>query len=123
MTINAGEEEYFRDEWPKMPDGSDYDGKGFLALLQSGQSPFSNDWDANLLIKEIEEATGLKVLDIPNVYYGANNLGFVFSMSNGKDIVARFDRADANKITEDKERAHKFTVDEMQFMKEVYELL
>jgi hypothetical protein len=31
---------YDHDEWPKMPDGNDFDGKQLLTLVRSGNSPF-----------------------------------------------------------------------------------
>jgi len=43
---------YFRDDWPKMPDGSDFDGKQLLTLVRSGNSPFRGVWDVNLLIRD-----------------------------------------------------------------------
>ena len=65
--------EYFCDDWPKMPDGSDFDGKQLLTLVRSGNSPFHVVWDVKLLIREIEENIGAQVIDIPIVYMGANN--------------------------------------------------
>jgi hypothetical protein len=61
------------DDWPKMPDGRDYDGKQLLALVRSGNSPFHDTWDVNLLIREIEDRLGAEVVNIPCVYNGANN--------------------------------------------------
>lgn len=58
--------------WPKMPDGSDFDGKHLLTLVRSGNSPFQL-WDVNLLIREVEESLGTLVTDIPTVYEGSNN--------------------------------------------------
>jgi hypothetical protein len=63
----------FRDDWPKMPDASDFDGKQLLALVRSGNSLFHGVWDVNLLIREIEENLGAQVIDIPVVYKGSNN--------------------------------------------------
>ena len=62
-----------RDDWPKMPDGSDFDGKQLLTLLRSGNSPMRPVWDVNLLIREIEENLRIKVIDIPFVSKGSNN--------------------------------------------------
>jgi hypothetical protein len=59
------------DEWPKMPDGCDFDGKQLLTLVRNGTSPFP--WDVNLLIQEVEEKLGTRVIDIPSVYSGSNN--------------------------------------------------
>ena len=63
----------FRDDWPKMPDGSDFDGKHLLTLIRSGNSPFYGVWDVNLLIREVEENLGAQVIDIPIIYKGSNN--------------------------------------------------
>ena len=63
----------FRDDWPKMPDGSDFDGRQLLTLVRSGTSPFREVWDVNLLIQEIEEKFGAQVIDIPFIYNGSNN--------------------------------------------------
>lgn len=63
----------FRDDWPKMPDGSDFDGQHLLSLVRSGNSPFHDVWDVNLLVREIEENLGVQVIDIPRTYNGSNN--------------------------------------------------
>ena len=63
----------FRDEWPKISDGSDFDGKQLLTLARSGNSPFHGVWDVNLLIREIEENLSAQVIDIPVIYKGSNN--------------------------------------------------
>ena len=44
-----------QDDWPEMPDGSDFDGMQLLTLVRRGNSPFHGVWDVNLLIREIEE--------------------------------------------------------------------
>lgn len=62
---------YLEDDWPKMPDGTDFDGKQLLCLIRSGKSPFA--WDVNLLVREIEEKLGTEVVDIPFMYSGSNN--------------------------------------------------
>jgi hypothetical protein len=31
---------YDHDEWPKTPDGNDFDGKQLLTLVRTGNSPF-----------------------------------------------------------------------------------
>lgn len=64
---------YGHDEWPKMPDGNDFDGKQLLTLVRSGNSPFHGLWDVNLLIREIEEHLDAHVIDIPFIYKGSNN--------------------------------------------------
>jgi hypothetical protein len=64
---------YIDDDWPKMPDGSDFDGKQLLALVRSGKSPFHGVWDVNLLIQEIEENLDTQMIDIPAIYKGSNN--------------------------------------------------
>ncbi|KAJ4307449.1 hypothetical protein N0V84_012723 [Fusarium piperis] len=86
----------FRDDWPKMPDGTDFNGQQLLALVRNGASPFRQAWDVNLLIREIEENLGTQVIDIPFVYSGSNNYGFHFKLSNQPDIVARLARGDVN---------------------------
>jgi hypothetical protein len=63
----------WRDEWPTMPDGSDFDGKQLLCLVRQGQSPFEGLWDVSLLIREIEENLPAEVVDIPLMYQGSNN--------------------------------------------------
>ena len=55
-----------------MPDGSDFDGEQLLTLVRGGNSPFQRVWDVNLLIQEIEETLGFRVIDIPNVDKGSN---------------------------------------------------
>jgi hypothetical protein len=56
----------FRDDWPKMPDGSDFDGMELLKLARSGNSPFHGVWDVNLLIQEIEKNLNTQVVDTRN---------------------------------------------------------
>lgn len=60
-----------RDDWPTMPDGSEFDGEELLSLVRSGNSPFL--WDVNLLVREIEENLDAHVIDIPIVDKGSNN--------------------------------------------------
>jgi hypothetical protein len=36
---------YDHDEWPKTPDGNDFDGKQLLTLARTGNSPFHGLWD------------------------------------------------------------------------------
>lgn len=64
---------YWRDDWPKMTDGRDFDGQNLLTLLHSGNSPFCDTWDMNLLVQEIEDNLGARVVDIPRVSNGSNN--------------------------------------------------
>lgn len=64
---------YDHDEWPKMPDGNDFDGKQLLTLVRCGNSPFHGLWDVNLLIREIEENLDAQVIDIPVISKGSNN--------------------------------------------------
>lgn len=63
----------FCDDWPKMLDGRDFDGRNLLNLVRMGHSPFKGVWDVNLLIREIEEHLNTQVMDIPTVYNGSNN--------------------------------------------------
>lgn len=63
----------WRDDWPVMPDGTDFDGEQLLSLVRSGNSPFHGVWDVNLLIREIEENLGSQVIDILTVNRGSNN--------------------------------------------------
>lgn len=86
----------FRDDWPKMQNGIDFDGKQLLTLVRSGNSPFHGVWDVNLLIREIEENLDTQVVDIPIIYKGSNNYGFHLKLSNQPDIVARLARGDVN---------------------------
>lgn len=63
----------WRDDWPKMPDGSDFNGKDLLTLVRTGNSPFHGVWDVNLLIREIEETVDAQGIDIPATSKGSNN--------------------------------------------------
>ncbi len=69
----ASDDGYIRDDWPKMPDNPDYDGKSLLALVRAGNSPFKHVYDVHLLIQEVEKMMGTRVLDIPLVTKGSNN--------------------------------------------------
>jgi hypothetical protein len=64
--------EYYQDEWPKIQDGTDFDGKNLLTLVRNGNSPFVGAWDVNILIQEIEENLATQVIDIPVVSNGSN---------------------------------------------------
>ena len=104
---------YYGDEWPKIQDGTDFDGKNLLTLVRNGNNPFV--WDVNLLIQEVEENLATQVIDIPVVSSGANYYvrrnspnyfgsklmlasaqGIHFKLSNLPDVVARFSRRDVN---------------------------
>lgn len=63
----------FRDEWPSMPSGGEYDGKQLFKLIKSDNSPFQSVWNVGLLIQEVEENLRTKVVDIPFVHKGSNN--------------------------------------------------
>jgi len=69
----VSEDEYLGDDWPKMPDGSRFDGKQLLTLVRSGNNPFHEFWDVNVLIQEVEEKLGTRVIDIPKISRGSNN--------------------------------------------------
>ena len=69
----ASDDGYLRDDWPKMPDNTDYDGKELLALVRAGNSPFKDMCDVNLLVREVENNVGAQVADIPFVSKGSNN--------------------------------------------------
>ncbi|KAF2159949.1 hypothetical protein M409DRAFT_33698, partial [Zasmidium cellare ATCC 36951] len=86
----------WRDVWPTMADGSDYDGKRLLELVRNGESPFSAAWDVNLLIREIGKELDTQVVDIPRISNGSNNYGFQLELSNRPSAVARLARGDVN---------------------------
>ena len=65
--MSAEDNTYVEDDWPKMPDSTDFDGKQLLSLVRGGNSPFHGAWDVNLLIREIEKNLGAQVIDIPVV--------------------------------------------------------
>ncbi|KAM3444756.1 hypothetical protein NHJ13734_001106 [Beauveria thailandica] len=112
----------YEDPWPKMPDGTDFDGKQLLSLVHSGKSPFEDAWDVNLLIRELEENLGAAVTDIPFVYDGSNNYGFHVRLSNGLDIVARLARGDVNMPDYDGFPIHK-QIPQVKFEAALYKLL
>ena len=64
---------YYCDEWPKIPDGNDFDSKQLLSLVRSGNSPFKGLWNVNLLIREIEENLNTQVIEMPVISMGSNN--------------------------------------------------
>jgi len=86
----------FRDDWPKMQDGIDFNGKELLTLVRSGNSPFHGVWDVNLLIQEVEEDFGTQVVDIAIMYKGANNYLRSFSQSSESDSMLRPRLGDAH---------------------------
>ncbi|UKZ67459.1 uncharacterized protein TrAtP1_008618 [Trichoderma atroviride] len=111
-----------RDDWPKMPNGMDFDGRHLLVFVREGKSPFHNQWDVNLLLQEIEKNLDVQVDDIPYVYQGSNCYGIHIKLTKGKDIVARLARGDVNMPGFDG-----FPIDvqvpEAKFEAEVYKLL
>lgn len=68
------DDEYICDCWPKMPNGKDFDGSDLLNLVRKGSSPFKDNWDVNKLLQEIEAHMHAKVVDIPHVSSGSNNM-------------------------------------------------
>ncbi|RDW86613.1 uncharacterized protein DSM5745_03255 [Aspergillus mulundensis] len=86
----------WRDDWPSMPDGSEYNGMQLLPLVRAGKSPFQGVWDVNLPIREIEEHTNTKITDIATVRKGSNNYGLHLKASNRPDLMARLARGDVN---------------------------
>ncbi|OBT66610.1 hypothetical protein VE03_03960 [Pseudogymnoascus sp. 23342-1-I1] len=110
------------DDWPQMPDGSDFDGKQLLTLVRSGNSPFLGVWDVNLLIQEIEENLDTQVVDIPQLYNGSNNYGFHLKLSNRPDVIARLARGDVNMPDFDGFPIHR-QIPEAEFEVAAYELL
>ncbi|KAI1178649.1 3-hydroxybutyryl-CoA dehydratase [Nemania sp. FL0916] len=110
------------DDWPKMPDGRDYDGQHLLDLVRSGNSPFRDVWDVNLLIQEIEENLHAQVIDIPCLSSGSNNYGIHLKLSDGMDVIARLARGDINMPDYDGFPIH-VQVPEAKFEAEVYKLL
>ena len=71
--MSSEPDRYFCDKWPTLPDGQPYDGRELLALVWNGKNPFENA-GMSLVIKEIEDALGSTVVDIPIVTKGSNNL-------------------------------------------------
>lgn len=56
-----------------MTTGEQYDGKRLFNLVQNERSPFEGVWDVKLLIREVEEKLGVRVVDIPSIERGSNN--------------------------------------------------
>ncbi|KAL8407555.1 hypothetical protein RB594_006399 [Gaeumannomyces avenae] len=113
---------YLQDPWPKLPDGTNFDGKQLFSLVRSGKSPFDGAWDVNLLIREIEESLGAEMTDIPFVYNGSNNYGFHIRLRDRPDIVARLARGDVNMPDYDGFPIN-MQISEVKFEAAVYELL
>ncbi|KAL8380947.1 hypothetical protein RB595_005308 [Gaeumannomyces hyphopodioides] len=112
-----------RDDWPSLPDGSDYDGTDLLSLVRSGRSPFAGVWDVNQLIEEVEaNVDGAQVVNIPVVRKGASYYGFKIKLSDGREIVARLARGDVNKPYFDGFPVRE-QVDKVMFERQVYHLL
>ncbi|KAI0893250.1 hypothetical protein F4806DRAFT_476349 [Annulohypoxylon nitens] len=111
-----------RDNWPKMPDGQEFDGQHLLTLTRNGSSPFQDKWDVNLLIHEIEENLHAQVVDIPYVSKGSNNYGIHIKLSDGTDIIARLARGDVNMPDYDGFPIQT-QIPEVQFEAAVYKLL
>ncbi|KAF4441810.1 3-hydroxybutyryl- dehydratase [Fusarium albosuccineum] len=96
LSIASSDNGYLGDDWPRMPDGTIWDGRNLLDLLRKGQSPFSPIWDVNLLFQEVEDKVGAKVIDVPCVHTGSNNYGFHLKLSDQRDVLARLGNADVN---------------------------
>ncbi|KAK3380345.1 hypothetical protein B0T24DRAFT_191041 [Lasiosphaeria ovina] len=96
--------------------------KELLALLRSCNTPFHGLWDADVLIREVEENLGAEVIDIPVVYKGSNNYGLHLKLSDQRDIMARMARDDVNMPNFDGSPIHK-QVPEVEFEGAVYNLL
>ncbi|KAH6968941.1 hypothetical protein DER45DRAFT_589472 [Fusarium avenaceum] len=90
------DDEYICDCWPKMPNGKDFDGSDLLNLVRKGSSPFKDNWNVNELLQEIEAHMHAKVVDIPHVSSGSNNMGLHMKLSNQREILVRLGRADVN---------------------------
>ena len=131
--------EYYDDEWPKIQDVTDFDGKNLLTLVRNGNSPFV--WDVNLLIQEVEENLATQVINIPVVSRGSdyyvrrNSLNFFESklmlpcaqgihlkLSNLPDVVARLSCRDVN-IPNYCGFPIGYLVSEVKFEAAVYEIL
>lgn len=89
---------YDHDEWPKMPDGTDFDGKQLLTLVRSGNSPFHGLWDVNLLIQEVEEALDARVIDIPFIYKGSNNYVSFRSKSSSSNSIPNLSSGGVDRV-------------------------
>ncbi|KAK5996713.1 hypothetical protein PT974_02053 [Cladobotryum mycophilum] len=115
-------DDYTDDEWPTMPNGSDFDGKHLLQLVRSGKSPFAGAWDVDLLIRGVEQRLNASVIDIPDVTCGRNNYGIHFKMRCHPDVVVRLARGDIN-MPRFGGRRLQIQVNEVKFEAAVYALL
>ncbi|KAL4916462.1 hypothetical protein BDW62DRAFT_202616 [Aspergillus aurantiobrunneus] len=74
--------EYIRDDWPTLPEGSDYDGKNLLQLV---------------LLQLVRDNTlHTRVTDIPALYKGSNNYGIHLQLDNQPDILVGLGHSDVN---------------------------
>ena len=73
MESRVEDEQQILDQWPKMPDGSDWDGFNLVTLLDRDESPFKGAWDVQSFILEVEQSLNARVADIPSVSAGANH--------------------------------------------------
>ncbi|RMJ18142.1 hypothetical protein CDV36_002187 [Fusarium kuroshium] len=87
---------YLEDDCPLMPDGSEWNGLNLLDLLKRDRSPFSPTCDVNLLLQEVEEKLGAKVIDVPRVYNRAGNYDINLILSDQRRVLARLANADVN---------------------------
>lgn len=95
--IGVNSQRCIYDEWPKLPDGVDWDGTNLLDLVKLGQNPFGDALDVQALVREIESSINIEIADIPIVSHGANHFGFHVKTSTGRLIVARLSRGDMNR--------------------------
>lgn len=51
------------DDWPLVPDGSEWDGKNLLDFVRKNISPFGKIWDVSLLLREVESKLHAEVVD------------------------------------------------------------
>lgn len=73
ITTVTNDAQCLYDEWPKLPDGVDWDGTDLLGLVRDGQNPFGDALDVRALVREIESSINIEITDIPIVSYGANH--------------------------------------------------
>lgn len=74
------DEQYILDEWPKLDDGTEWDGTGLLSLLRADHDPFGGLMDVPAFLREIESSINIEIADVPVVSYGANH--FVRNISS-----------------------------------------
>ncbi|PWI68147.1 hypothetical protein PCL_02548 [Purpureocillium lilacinum] len=86
------------DPWPTSADGTEWDGRGLLGLVQQGLDPFGNPFrgklDTRALFVEIEQCLESTIVDIPLVSYGAHYFGFHVVLKSRPDVVVRVSRGD-----------------------------